>query len=114
VSDHHLNGLVAGERSVLDAIDAGPDARANAGVPTGVGRDPDAGPMRLVDDGCQLLVGRLLRATAVLCDMTPPDAEILMTLARYLIWQRTALRTSGTPLAMPSSTLSGRTPGANR
>ena len=49
-----------------------------------------------------------------LCDITPPDAEILISRAPYLIWYRTALRTSGTPLAMPSSTLSGMMSGARR
>ena len=34
------------------------------------------------------------------CDITPPDAETLITLAPWRIWYRTQRRTSLTPLQM--------------
>ena len=60
--DHHLDRLVARERAVLDAVDAGADARADAGVAVRVRGDLDAGAVRFVDDRLELLVGVLLRA----------------------------------------------------
>ena len=60
--DHQVQGLVGHERAVLDAVDAGLDGGADAVVAVGVGRDPQPGAVRLVDDRRQLLVGVLLRA----------------------------------------------------
>ena len=60
--DHHLDGVVAGERAVLDAVDAGTDARADAGVAVRVRGDLEAGAVRFVDDRRELFVGVLLRA----------------------------------------------------
>src|SRR6478736_787044 len=45
--------------------------------------------------------------------MTPPEQHTLISWAPCLIWYRTALRISSTPLAMPSSTVSSSTPGMN-
>ena len=59
--DHHLNGLVARERTVLDAVDAGANAGADAGVAVRVRRDLEPGAMRFVDDRRELFVGVLLR-----------------------------------------------------
>ena len=60
--DHHLDRVVARERAVLDAVDAGPDARPDAGVAVRVRGDLEPGAVRLVDDRRELLVGVLLRA----------------------------------------------------
>ena len=77
--DHQLDRLVAGEEAVLDAVDAGADAGADARRRRGVRGDLDAGAVRLVDDRVELLVGVLLRAGGPLCDITPPDADTLMS-----------------------------------
>ena len=50
----------------------------------------------------------------MLCDITPPDADTLISLAPWRIWYRTQAITSGTPLAMPSATDSGMMPGRSR
>ena len=72
---------------MLDAVDARADARSDTGVAVRMRRDLDPGPMRFVDDGRELLVRVLLRARrGPLCDMTPPEAEILIRRAPYLIW----------------------------
>ena len=65
--DHHLDGVVAGEEAVLDAVDAGPDAGPDRGVAGRVRGDPDAGAVRLVGDRLELLVGVLLRARRACC-----------------------------------------------
>ena len=67
---------------MLDAVDSGTEARADAGVAVRVRGNPDAGSVRLVDDRGQLLIGVLLAPAAELNDMTPPDAEILITSRR--------------------------------
>ena len=59
---HQRDGVVAGQRPVLDAVDPGPDAGPDAGVAVGVGRHAQAVAVRLVHDGRQLLVGVLLGA----------------------------------------------------
>ena len=48
---------------MLYAVHAGPDAGADGGVTVSVSGDSDSGPMGLVDDGRQLLVRVLLRAS---------------------------------------------------
>ena len=65
--DHQLDRVVGGEGAVLDAVDAGADARPDAGVAVGVRGDLDAGAVRLVDDRLELLVGVLLRARERRC-----------------------------------------------
>ena len=59
---HQRNGVVAGERPVLDAVDPGPDAGPDAGVAVGVGGDAQAVAVGLVHDRLELLVGVLLCA----------------------------------------------------
>src|SRR4029450_8966147 len=58
--DNEPQGVLAGQRAVLDAVDAGLDGGPDAVVAVGVGCHPEAGPMGLVDDDPQLLVGVLL------------------------------------------------------
>ena len=53
---HELDGVVARERAVLDAVDTGANARADTGVAVRVGGDAQAGAVRLVDDRGDLLV----------------------------------------------------------
>src|SRR5262245_59768935 len=57
-----LERLVAHERPVLDAVDAGFDRGADAVVAVGMGGDLETGAVCLVDDDAELLVGVLLRA----------------------------------------------------
>ncbi len=60
--DHHRNGVVGGEESVFDAVDAGFDAGADRPVADCVSGHPDAGAVGLVGDSGQFLVGVLLRS----------------------------------------------------
>src|SRR5215470_18021127 len=60
VVGHHLEGVVAGEEAVLDAVDPGPAGCPHRCVAYRVGGDADAGPVRLVGDRLQFLVGVLL------------------------------------------------------
>jgi hypothetical protein len=62
VLHHELDRVVARERSVLDAVDAGADAGADAGIAVRVRGDTQTGAVGLVDDRRELLVGVLLRA----------------------------------------------------
>jgi hypothetical protein len=59
--DHQVERRVARERAVLDAVDARLDRGTDPVVAVCVGRNLEAGAMRLVGDRRQLLVGVLLR-----------------------------------------------------
>src|SRR5438477_540629 len=63
VLDHRADRVVGGQRAVLYAVHAGPDAGADGGVTVSVSGDSDSGPMGLVHDGRELLVRVLLRAS---------------------------------------------------
>ena len=65
--DHHLNGVVAGEEAVLDAVDARPDAGPDRAVAERVRGHPDAGAVSLVGDRGEFLVGVLLRTRRACC-----------------------------------------------
>jgi hypothetical protein len=60
--DHQIERLVTHEGTVLDAVDARLDRRPDAVVAMGVGRHRETGPVGLVRDGPQLVVGVLLGA----------------------------------------------------
>ena len=60
--DHHLDGLVGGQETVFDAVDAGADAGLDRAVADGVGGDPHPGAVRFVGDRGELLIGVLLGA----------------------------------------------------
>src|SRR5207249_4756619 len=62
VFDHHLYGLVARERPVLDAVDPGTDAGPDARVAVRVRGDFQARSMCFVGDRRELFVRVLLRA----------------------------------------------------
>ena len=62
VVDHHLNRLVGGEEAVFDAVDTGPDACPNRAVPDRMCGHPHTGPVCLVGDRGELVVGVLLRS----------------------------------------------------
>ena len=111
--DHQVERPVAHERAVLDTVDARLDRRPDA-VAVGVGRHPEPGAVGLVGHGPQLLVEVLLGARRAGVRHDPARSTDLDRLRpRCLIWYRTALRTSATPSAMPSSTVRGRTFGAS-
>ena len=65
--DEQLQGLVAHQRAVLDAVEAGLDRRADAVVTVGVRRDLEPGAVRLVGDRGELLVRVLLGARRARC-----------------------------------------------
>ena len=52
----------------------------------GVGGDAQAGAVRFVDDRVEFLVGVLLGADGAAVRITPPDAEILISLTPCMIW----------------------------
>ena len=71
---------------MLDAVDAGPDAGPDAGIAVCVGGDPQTVAVGLVDDGASSSSEYCCAPAAELKDITPPDAEILMSWAPYFIW----------------------------
>ena len=62
VVDHHLDGLVAGQETVLDAVDSGTDTGPNRAVADGMRGDPDSCPVGFVGDRGEFGIGVLLRA----------------------------------------------------
>jgi len=107
VIDHHLDRVVGSQETVLNTVDPGTNTSPDRGVADGVRGDPHAGAVGFIGDRGELGVGVLLGAGAVLCDITPPDADTLISFAPWRIWYRTQAITSGTPLAIPSATDSG-------
>ena len=86
VLDHLLERVLRGQRPVLNAVHPGPDAGADAGVAVRVGRDAEAIAMCLVHYGGSSSSSEYCwQPAAELNDITPPEAEILMSLAPYLI-----------------------------
>ena len=71
---------------MLDAVDAGLDGRPDRIRAVRVRRDPQPAPVRLIDDGAQLLVGVVLRAGRPGGRHDPARGHTLMSRAPCLIW----------------------------
>lgn len=84
--DHHLQGLVAGEEAVLDAVDPGADARLDGGVADGVRGHPHAARCASSAMAANSASEYRCAPGEVLCDITPPEAETLINLAPCRIW----------------------------